>query len=184
MNEKPSVWLRILRPVGVQVPGFVVRAAVAVVGAPLCFVCYQPAFWITVGLVLAGLAVIYPQRLAAWVLILFLGASRLPHHSSPLQWQFFVLLAGLHLLHLLAAQTLEFPWRGSVQLAVFRRPLLRFLAIQIPVQALAVVALAVLAPRPNGSRHVTLAAFGIVGALALVMVTLALAVPLLREKAR
>jgi hypothetical protein len=184
MNEKPGVRLLTLPPVGRRVPGFVPRAALAVVGAPLCFVCYQQAFWIAVGLVLAGLAVVFPQRFAAWALILLLGASRLPHESSPLKWQFFVLLAGLHLLHLLAAQAFDFPWRGWVQLAVFRRPLLRFLSIQIPVQALAVVALVALAPRSNGSRHVTLAAFGIVGAVSLVMVTLALAVPLLREKAR
>lgn len=179
-----EVRVRSVPRIGARVPGFVPRALIAVLGAVLCVVCQLSGFWLAVGLVLTGLAVVVPRRLAAWALLLFLGASRLPHDPSSLDWRFFVLLAGLHLLHVLAALTLETPSRSWVQLDVFRRPLLRFLAIQVPVQLVAVLVLVVLGPDPNGGRDVTLPGVGVAGAAALLIVTLLLAVPLLRERAR
>jgi hypothetical protein len=169
---------------GARVPGIAVRAVLALLGALLCFVCYHQAFLITVGLLLTAFAVALPRRLGAWALLLFLAASQLPRDRSPLDWQFLVLLAGLHLVHVMAAQAVEIPFRSWVQLAVFRPVLLRYLAIQIPVQGLAVLSLLLLAPRADGSRHVAVAALGIVGGAAFVLVTLLLAVPLLRERAR
>ena len=99
-------------------------------------------------------------------------------------WHFFVLLAGLHLLHVLATLTLAHPWRSWVQLAAIRPPLHRYLAVQVPVQIVALLTLALLAPGPDGSAHVTVPAVGIAGAAALVLITLRLIVPMLREKAR
>ncbi|MCW2538306.1 MAG: hypothetical protein JWN95_31 [Frankiales bacterium] len=169
---------------GARVPGIAVRAVVALLGALLSFVCYHQAFLIIVGLVITVFAVVLPRRLGAWALLLFLAASQLPRDHSPLDWQFLVLLAGLHLVHVLAAPMVEIPLRSWVQLAVFRPALLRYLAIQVPVQALAVLTLLLLAPRSDGSRHVSVPAVGIVGGAAFVVVTLLLAVPLLRERAR
>jgi hypothetical protein len=169
---------------GARMPGFVIRIWLAVLGIGLCFICYQQPFWILVGILLTGVAVAIPGRLAAWALVLFLGASQLPQDSSPLDWQFLVLLAGLHLIHVLAAYTFVIPPLRWVQLLALRPALLRFVAIQVPVQAVAVVALLLLAPEPDGSRNVALPALGIVGAVALVVLAGLLAVPLLRERGK
>jgi hypothetical protein len=68
-----------------------------------------------------------------------------------------------------------------VQVAVLRRPLLRFLAIQLPVQAVSAVALWLLAPDSNG-RPLTLAFVGVLGAVALVVATLLLVTPLVKQR--
>ena len=85
-----------------------------------------------------------------------------------------MLLAGVHLLHVLAALTLGLPWRSWIQPSVFTRPLLRFVAIQIPVQLLAVVTLLLLAPNAHGHRPLTVAEFTIIGAVALAGLTVML----------
>lgn len=176
-----SVRVRRLPEIGARVPGVVTRVAVGVVGALLCLDRFPPGFFLVIGLVLTAIAVVRPRTLAAWALLLVLAASQLLRDPSPLDVRFFVLLAGMHLLHLLAAQTLALPWRGWVQVAAFRRPLLRFLVIQIPVQVVAFLALLLLAPRPDGSAAVVVPVAGIVGAAALVVLTLLLVVPLLSD---
>ena len=60
-----------------------------------------------------------PRTLLAWVLILYLAIGRLAHHAS-LSWQFLVLLAGVHLLHILGMLALELPWRSWVAAALVR----------------------------------------------------------------
>ena len=119
-------------------------------------------------------------HLLAWVLILYLAAGRLAHHAS-LSWQFLVLLAGVHLLHILGMLALELPWRSWVQPQLFVAPLRRFLVIQVPTQLLAILALLLLAPSPDGHRPLTIAGFGVVGALALAGLALLLAGPRLDE---
>jgi hypothetical protein len=170
--------------IGARVPGFVPRLGLAITAGLLCAACYQPGFWLVVGLALTAFAVLLPHRLGAWLLVVFLGASQLGREAWPVSWRFLVLLAGMHLVHVLAALTLQLPWRSWVQVDVFRTPLMRFLLIQVPAQGAAALLVALLAPRSNGSRPLTLPAFGIVGAVALVGVTLLLAVPLLRERGR
>jgi hypothetical protein len=183
-DQRGAARLLIVPQLGPRVPGFVPRLALAVVGVLLTVLCYSLPVWIVIGLTLTAFAAVLPRRLGAWALLLFLGASRLPHGTSPLGWQFLVLLAGLHLLHVIATQTLEIPPRCWVQLAVFRRPLLRFLAVQVPAQLVAALVLLLLAPDSHGHRPATLPFFGVLGTAALLVVTLLLAVPLLRERAR
>jgi hypothetical protein len=158
---------------GARVPAVAVRLALAVAGVLLTVVDYGPTGWLAAGIVLSVAVAWTPQHLFGWVLILFLAAGRLAHHPG-LSWQFLVLLAGLHLLHVLAMLTLELPWRSWVQLAVFIAPLRRFLAIQIPTQLLAVLALQFLAPSPRGHRPLTVAGFAVIGAVALAGVVLLL----------
>jgi len=170
--------------IGLWIPGSVLRAACGVVGVLLCLDRLPQGFWLVVGLVLTGVAVAVPRWITAWVLVVLLGATQVLQDPSPRDGHFFLLLAGLHLLHVLGALALALPWRGRVQLAVLRRPLLRFVAVQVPVQVVAAAALAILTPRPDGSANIVLPAVGAVGASALVVVTLLLVAPLLREKAR
>jgi hypothetical protein len=184
LSRLAPVPLRVLPEIGARVPGFVVRLAPAVLGALLCFFVYRQPALLTVGLVLSALAAVAPAWSVAWLLIVFLAASRLPAHAS-LEWRFFVLLFGLHLLDVLARVASVAPVRGWVQLVVFAQPMRRFAVIQLCVQGFAAVALWLLASgADDAKRPLTLGFFGVVGAVALIVVTLLLAAPLLRERLR
>jgi len=172
---------RLVRPPGLPVAGALIPAvAVRVVfvfaGVLLSLVVFGLTGWLGVGIVLSAAAAWSPRYLLGWALILFLAAGRLDQHSG-LSWRFLVLLAGLHLLHVLAQLALELPGRSWVQPAVFVRPLLRFLVIQVPTQLVAVLVLLLLAPRPDGHRPLTVAGFAVVGAVALALLALLLTKP-------
>jgi hypothetical protein len=159
------------------IPAPAVRVVLVLVGALLSLAVYGAGGWLAFGIVLALLAAWQPDYLLTWPLIVFLAIGQLDHRPT-LSWRVLVLLAGLHLLQLLASLALMLPWRAWVQPAVFKRPLLRFAAIQIPVQLLAVVALLLLAPNARGQRPLTAPEFTVIGAAALA----ALALLLLRRR--
>ncbi len=165
-----------LPSVNARIPAASIRAAFVVVGALLCLVVYGPSGLPVVGIALSVAAALAPQYLLGWVLILFLAVGQLTHREA-LSWRFLVLLAGVHLLHVLSMWLLALPWRSRVQPGVFVRSALRYLAIQVPAQLLAVLALVLLAPSPNGHRPLTVAGFATVGAVALVGLALRLAWP-------
>jgi hypothetical protein len=166
-----------------RIPALVVRAVFVIAGLMLSLVDYKFTGWLAVGIVLSVAAALSPRHLLAWVLILYLAAGRLAHHAS-LSWQFLVVLAGVHLLHVLGMLALELPWQSWVQPQLFVEPLRRFLVIQVPTQLLAILALLSLAPSPDGHRPLTIAEFGVVGALALAGLTLLLAGPRVDESRR
>jgi hypothetical protein len=161
-----------------RIPALVIRAALATVGILLTLVVYGTSHWLAVGVPFSLLAAWTPEYLLSWMVIVFLAVGELARPAG-LTWQLLVLIAGVHLLHLLGMLALALPRRSYLQPRAFERPLLRFVAIQIPVQALAVVALLLLAPNAQGQRPLTVAAFQIVGAVALA----ALALLLLRRRA-
>jgi hypothetical protein len=161
---------------GARAPALAVRVVFVIAGVLLSLVDFGFTGWLAVGIVLSVAAAWSPRHLLAWVLILYLAAGRLAHHAN-LSWQFLVLLAGIHLLHVLGMLALELPWRSWVQPKFFVAPLRRFLVIQVPSQLLAVVALLLLAPSPDGHRPLTIAGFGVVGALALAALAFLLAGP-------
>jgi hypothetical protein len=161
-----------------RIPGVVVRGALATVGSLLTLIVYGTSGWLAVGVIFSLLAAWAPEYLLSWVVIVFLAIGELSR-SAGLTWQLLVLIAGVHLLHLLAMLALTLPWRSWLQPRVFARPLLRFAAIQIPVQLLAVAALLLLAPDAHGHRPLTVAAFTVLGTIALA----ALALLLLRRRA-
>ncbi len=165
---------------GARIPGAAVRIALVIVGVLLCLASYRLTGWLVVGIMLGVAAAWSPRSLLGWALILFLGAGLLAHHPG-LGWRFLVLLAGLHLLHVLAMLTLELPWRAWVQPATFVAPLSRFLVIQVPTQLLAVLTLLLLAPSGHGHRPLTVAGFGVIGAVALAGLALLLVGPRLDE---
>jgi hypothetical protein len=154
------------------VPGAAVRGGLACLGVTLTLVVFGTSGWLAVGIILALVAAWAPDTLTAWLLIVFLVLGQLAHHAT---WsaEFLVLLAGLHLVHVLATLTVELPWRSWVQPAVFLAPLRRFLAIQIPSQLLALAAL-LLAPTAHGHRPVTLTGAGVIGGAALAGLALVL----------
>jgi hypothetical protein len=183
MSGSPArVRTRPLPAMGPWLPASAVRVALGVVGALLCLERLAPGFWLVAGLGLLACAVAVPRAATAWALLLLLAGTQLRELPSAHDGHFFLLLAGLHLLHVLAAQAFALPWRGRVQVAVVGRPLLRFVAVQVPVQTAAFAALALLAPGPDGAARFALPAAGIAGGAALVAVTVLLIVPLLRER--
>jgi hypothetical protein len=123
-----------------RIPGIAVRVAFAITGVVLALVDYGPSGWLAFGIVLSVAAAVAPETLIGWIVILFLAVGQLAHHAD-LTGRFLVLLAGLHLLHVLSSLALELPWRSWIQPAVFVAPLRRYVLIQVPTQLLAVVAL-------------------------------------------
>jgi hypothetical protein len=170
-----------LPDIGLRMPGGAVRILLAAVGVGLCLIGIPLGFWFVVGLALTALALAAPPLLGAWGLIVLLALATLTRPETAFDVRFFVLLAGMHLLHVLGAQTLVLPLRAWAQVAVLRAPLLRFVVVQVPVQILAFVVLLLAAPG-GPSEAVPLAA--VVGAVALGTVVLVLIVPLLRERPR
>jgi len=166
---------------GARIPGYAVSVVFVVAGVLLTLVDYQITGWVVFGIVLSLAAPWSPQYLGGWILILFLAAGELAHHHAVLNWRFLVVLAGLHLLYVLAVLALGLPWRSWVQPAVFLAPLRRFVAIQVPTQLLAVVALLLLAPSKDGHRPVTVGEFAVIGALAIVGLALLLLTPRLTD---
>jgi hypothetical protein len=160
-----------------RIPALAVRIALVLVGGLLSLLVYGTSGWLVLGILLALLAAWQPDYLLAWVLIVFLALGQLDHRAT-LRWQLLALLAGVQLLHLLASLALMLPWRAWVQPAVLITPLLRLIAIQIPVQVVAVLALLLLAPNAHGHRPLTIPEFTLVGAAALA----GLAVLLLRRR--
>lgn len=159
-----------------RLPGLALRAVLLAVGIGLAIVEDGGSGLLVVAIALAIGAAWAPQFLLGWGLILCLGLSQLARHDV-LGWRLLVLLAGLHLLHALSLLVLELPWRSWIQPSVLFGPLVRFVAVQLPVQALAIAALALLAPGAGGHRPVTIAAFAGVGIVALVGLTALLLLP-------
>jgi hypothetical protein len=162
------------RPVaGARIPGLTVRVALASVGILLTLLVYWGSGWVTVGVIFSLLAAWAPEYLLSWMVIVFLGLGELARPAG-LTWQLLVLIAGVHLLHLLGMLALALPWRSWLQPRLFARPLRRFVAIQIPVQLLAVATLLLLAPNAHGRRPLTAGAVTILGAVALAALALLL----------
>lgn len=161
---------------GARVPALAVRAALVLVGLALCVLDYGLNGWLAIAICLAVGAAWAPDSLLGWALILFLALGRFTHHAA-LSWQFLLLLAGVHLLHVLAMLTLELPLRSWVQPAIFVAPLIRFISIQVPAQALAIVALLLLAPSADGHRPLTVGPLAVIGTFALTWLAVLLLKP-------
>jgi hypothetical protein len=159
-----------------RIPGLAVRAALATVGILLTLVVYGGSGWVAVGVIFSLICAWAPEFLLSWVVIVFLALGELSRPAG-LSWQLLVLIAGVHLLHLLGMLALTLPWRSWIQPRAFTQPLRRFLTIQIPVQLLAVAALLLLAPNAHGHRPLTVAEFTVIGAAALGGLTLLLLRP-------
>jgi hypothetical protein len=156
-----------------RLPAVTVRLALAIVGTLLSLIVYGNSAWLAVGIIFSLQAAWAPEYLLGWAVIVFLALGELNRRAA-LSWQLLVLIAGVHLLHVLATFTLGLPWRSWIQPRAFTQPLRRFVTIQIPVQLLAVATLLLLAPNARGQRPLTVAEFTVIGAAALAGLTLLL----------
>lgn len=129
---------------GTLVPALVPRVAVVAVSCLAFALVPLPAALVAVALSVA--AALVPTSLGAWGAALVIGAGQLAHPASVGDWRIYAALAVVHLLHVLGGFAMFVDPRGMMQLRTLRRPLQRWLWIQLPAQALLVVVLAV--PRP------------------------------------
>jgi hypothetical protein len=164
---------------GPWVPALAIRAAFVLLSVDLSTTVFSYGLWITLGIMLTAIAVGAPKLLAPWVLIVFYGGSLLWRAPSATDWRFFVLLAGLHLMHVLGSQMLVLPWRSRVQLRVAGAVLLRFAIIQVPCQAVSWAALTLFAPR--GLVSISVPVVGVLGIVGLVALVLVLVGPMVRR---
>ncbi|MGO4593702.1 hypothetical protein AB4Z18_07750 [Leifsonia sp. 2TAF2] len=122
------------------VPGWSLRVLFVAIALPLVLVGVPGGPWSAIATLLVGVAVWRPRWLTAWVLLGVLVLSSLiePGTASP---RLLALIAGAHALHLIAAWMLVVPAAARLQPAVLLPSLRRFVLIQVPVQAAAVLLL-------------------------------------------
>lgn len=120
-------------------PGWSLHVAFAALAAPLALSAAPPGLWTLVSVALAAVTVVVPRWRTAWVLIAVLAFSILGEPTGTAALRLCLLIAGVHALHVLAAWMLAVPPRARVQAAVLLPGLGRFAAIQVPVQATALL---------------------------------------------
>ncbi|GAB2514760.1 hypothetical protein [Paramicrobacterium agarici] len=159
-------------------PSCVVHVGVAVVAVTLSVMIIPTRFWLIVALVLSIAAAAVPRVYSAWGLAVLLALYQLSFEPSAAGWRTYTLLAGIHLLHVLAALSLVVPLRGRIDARVFLRVLRRYAVVQLPCQALLVIVLAVVSP---ASASIALPWLAPVAALLLIVLTAALISPFARN---
>jgi hypothetical protein len=165
--------------IGAHVPGWALRAVFFVVAVTLGIVEGTSAFWSGVVIVLAAAAVVMPRWMTSWVMLVVLAGTVLTRHPDPLDWHPYVLVAGVHAVHLLASWMLVASPLARIQLRALAPTALRFAAIQVPTQ-LFIAATLWLASATTPSA--ALPAIAVVAAGALAALALILLGPLLRER--
>jgi len=125
---------------GAIVPGFLPRAAVAIIGAGAGFL-LAPAPFSFIAAALAVAGALFPVMLGAWGCALVLALAQLGRAPDALDWRAYAALATVHLLPVLGALATVVEPSGALQLAALWRPLRRWLAIQVPAQVVLAVVL-------------------------------------------
>lgn len=124
--------------IGPWVPTATVHLVFLAVAAGLCLLVLEPPFWLGFGLLLAVTGTFVPNLVPRWWVIIMLALSQFWREPSATDVAFYVLLAGVHLLHVIGSLSREMPWHGRMQTIAFVRPLQRFMLVQAVVQAVAV----------------------------------------------
>ena len=126
---------------GPWVPTAAMHLVFLAVAAGLCLLVLDTPFWLAVGLLLAITGTFVPNLVHKEWVILLLGLSQLRREPSVSDPTFYLLLAAVHLLHVMCSFALRMPWNGRIQTIAFVRPLQRFVIMQLGVQSVAVGAL-------------------------------------------
>lgn len=127
--------------IGPSVPTATLHLLFFVVGAGLCLLALESPLWLAIGLFIAIAGMLVPHLMPTWWLILLLGLSPLGREPSVSDVVFYLLLAGVHLLHVLGSLTRLLPWDGRMQVVALAPSLRRFVFVQAVVQPMAVAAL-------------------------------------------
>lgn len=124
--------------IGPWVPTATVHITFLVVAAGLCLLVLGTPFWLGLGLLLSVAGTFIPHLVPKWWVLFVLAVSQFWREPSATDFVFYLLLAGVHLLHVIASLAGQLPWRGRMQTVALVRPLQRYAFIQIVVQAVAV----------------------------------------------
>jgi hypothetical protein len=171
-----STGIQAIRPlasvptIGPWVPTATLHVLFFTVAAGLCVLVLASPFWITVGLLLASAVTLAPNRVPTWWLLLMLALSQVWRDPSVTDHAFYLLLAGVHLLHLLGGLTRLLPWTARMQVGALVRPLQRFVMVQAAAQVVAVSALLVFDGGPGTVRGLSILAAGALCGMAVVFV--------------
>jgi hypothetical protein len=115
-----------------SVPGLVPRVVAVVVSASAFAFMDAPYALIAVALAVVG--AFAPGSLGTWGCALVIGLAQLARPADGADWRPYATLAVVHLLQVLGGLAMVVPGRSRMQLRVFRRPLLRWVVIQVPAQ--------------------------------------------------
>lgn len=152
--------------IGPSVPTAIVHVVFLAVATALCVLVLDAPFWRGIGLLLAIAGTFIPNLVPRWWVILVLGVCQFWREPSVTDPTFYLLLAGVHLLHIIDSLCRQMPWNARVQTAAFVRPLQRFVSVQLLVQAVAVGALMAFSERRGtvpGLSILSVALLGVVG---------------------
>jgi hypothetical protein len=160
----------------VWVPALLLPFAYMAVTLALSMFVLPSGFYVVVAVTIGTAAVLTGNQLLAWLLPVALGTAGLT--SSPGATRVaatsdstvFVLLAGLHLLHMLGGLSREVPFTARIELAALTAPFRRYAVVQLFSQAFAFMALRALGDDPQGSAFLPIAAAVVLGALALSLI--------------
>lgn len=164
--------------IGRSVPALAVTAVGVVAGAVASRAVVGLSGWLVISLLLLLGAAALPRSPLAAVLTLQWGLALVLSGEPGYSGRFVVLLVAAHLLLAVGTLAAWLPFRARVQIAVLRRPAIRFVVVQAVAQAVAFGVLTFVSHGPSAASFVWL---GIVGALAaLALAALVLAPALLR----
>lgn len=106
---------------------------------------------------------------AAGVCLLVLDQRLFRRAATVADVSFYLLLAAVHLLHVLRSVAALLPWHGRMQVAALRRPLQRFVCVQAIVQPVAFSALFTFCGAQGTVRGLSIFSAAVLGVMAVVL---------------
>lgn len=155
--------------IGPSIPTATVPLLCLTVAAGLCLLMLPSPSLVALGLLLALLGTLASNQVSTWLLLLMLGLSQLWRDPSATDVVYYLLLAGVHLLHVLSSLARLLPCNGRMQVGTLARPLRRYVLVQAVVQPVAAGALLAFSRGPGG-----VAGMSMVAALLLCVIAVAL----------
>lgn len=155
--------------IGPWLPTAAVHLAFLAVAAGLCLLLFDSRFGLGVGLLIAIAATLVPRVVSPLWLLLVLGLGQFWRAPSATDVVFYLLLAGVHLLHVLSSFAKLMPWNGRIQLTALIRPLRRFVLVQAVSQIVAVGALLTFDGGGGTASGLSILAAAVLGVLAAVL---------------
>ncbi len=127
--------------IGRWVPTATVHFLFLVAAVGLCLLVFESPLWLAIGLLLTVTGTLLPNVVPTWWLLAVLALSQFWREPMVTDLSFYLLLAGVHLRHVLGGLVRLLPWSGQMQVVAFARPFKRFVYVQAVVQVVAVSAL-------------------------------------------
>ena len=169
-NDMPATIARASAPsIGPWVPTATLHLAFLAVAAGLCLLVFDSRLWLTIGCMVAMAATVVPHVVSPWWLLLMLAGNQLWRTPSATDGVFYMLLAGVHLLHVLGSFARLLPWNGRIQVAALVRPFQRFVLVQTVSQVAAFGALFTFTGRRGTASGLSILAAALLGVVAAVL---------------